>query len=427
MFLLQKVNIHTKKVNIFIFVFVSGACTLEILEKLNMEDDIISISKNHAAAKNRMIFTKDHGICLLPSSFSGMLIKHSPFSKSLARIILGDIFAKQLEIEEDTIYNFCQRRFGKEFANFLIAPLICGICAGDAREISVNFMLKSLFEMEQKHGGIIKGYLSSVFEKKTKTISTESKLSIKAKRDKWAFYTFKNGLEMFPMKLKENLEQSNVDIKKNVLCKQINFECNQAEIVTSDGKICTQKLVSTLPAYELGKSVQIQHPMLAAELAKITYVNVVVVNLLYDESNLIKKPGFGVLVPPIENLPVLGITFDSECLNLLGKTLITVMMGGKWFYNYFDEDTKQSEILTMTKKHVAIILKIKKEPINYQISVLKNCIPQYKVGHEKIIQNVEKYIKKNNLPLTICGNFLNGVGINDTILSTKTQICKSFS
>jgi len=40
--------------------------------------------------------------------------------------------------EDDTIYEFIKRRFGSELADYAIDPLVRGICAGDAREISAG-------------------------------------------------------------------------------------------------------------------------------------------------------------------------------------------------------------------------------------------------------------------------------------------------
>lgn len=45
---------------------------------------------------------------------------------------------KPKHCEDDSIYDFVCRRFGKELADFAIDPLVRGICAGDARQISAG-------------------------------------------------------------------------------------------------------------------------------------------------------------------------------------------------------------------------------------------------------------------------------------------------
>ena len=40
--------------------------------------------------------------------------------------------------DDDSIYEFVKRRFGRDLADFAIDPMVRGICAGDARQISAG-------------------------------------------------------------------------------------------------------------------------------------------------------------------------------------------------------------------------------------------------------------------------------------------------
>ena len=57
-------------------------------------------------------------------------------------------------------------RFGPDVAEYLIDPLVRGICAGDCREISVNFLLKDLKETEMKSRSIMLSTAKKLFMKK---------------------------------------------------------------------------------------------------------------------------------------------------------------------------------------------------------------------------------------------------------------------
>lgn len=76
-------------------------------------------------------------------------VRKAPFSQPLAAALLHDLCAKKKVLNDESIYSFVERRFGRELADYAISPMICGICAGDAKEISVKFLMKSLFELEQ--------------------------------------------------------------------------------------------------------------------------------------------------------------------------------------------------------------------------------------------------------------------------------------
>lgn len=46
-------------------------------------------------------------------------------------------------------------------AKYIIDPMCRGICAGDAKEISVRSLLPVMYNAEKKHGSVIKGMLKS--------------------------------------------------------------------------------------------------------------------------------------------------------------------------------------------------------------------------------------------------------------------------
>lgn len=125
----------------------AGLTSLELIEKLGIEEKVVPVHRSHVAAKNRMIFAKNQ-VCLMPNGPAGIFKKIPPFSLPLVFAGLKDIFTgkSKTPIEDESIYDFVARRFGKEVAEYAISPVICGICAGDAKEISVKFLMKEIFE-----------------------------------------------------------------------------------------------------------------------------------------------------------------------------------------------------------------------------------------------------------------------------------------
>ena len=47
-------------------------------------------------------------------------------------------------------------RFGEDVAQYAVDPLVRGICAGNARELSVHFIASYLHQKEQADGSAIK-------------------------------------------------------------------------------------------------------------------------------------------------------------------------------------------------------------------------------------------------------------------------------
>lgn len=401
----------------------AGHNTLQLIDEIGLADQIKPIYSTHPAAKNRMIFANGK-LHILPSSLQDIFVKHSPFSKPLIYYILKDLTAKRKDIRDndESIYSFVERRFGNDIARYAISPMICGICAGNAKEISVKFLMKSIFEKEQKYGGVIKGVLYDLIKNgATKIKNFPTTLVDQAVNEKWSIYSFNDGIEILPKKLKEILNEDKIELLTNHTCDKIEFSNNAVITINGEQNKC-EHIISSLPAQNLAKLLDEQHPDLSKYLLDIPCVDVAVVNLQYKD-NLNPYDAFGFLVPPSENLPILGVIFDSCCFpNENGGTVFTVMMGGHWFNKLFGENPKDELILNTATEQIKNIMKINQPPDNYKISILRNCIPQYIVGHNDSVSKIENYIQQKKLPLSICGSSYYGVGVNDVILSAKNCV-----
>lgn len=403
-----------------------GANTLELVEELKLA--VKPIPRSHVAARNRMLYAKGQ-VCLLPNGPKGLFGVMPPFTKPLYKALLQDVFTKSTPIKtgDESIYSFAERRFGKEIADYAISPMICGICAGDAREISVRFLMEGLFEKEQKYGGVLKGTLWALFQDKEKDSKEglfaqgQPKLYARALKEKWAMYGLQGGLEILPRAMRKYLVERDVNVQLSNECRNLSFNDSGAQMTIKDAEVPVKHVVSALPAHKLAPLVKQQHPSLCAELLDIPYVDVVVVNLQYH-GNLLKQDGFGLLVPPVEKLPILGVIFDSCCFDMGGNTVLTVMMGGHWFKQWFGDRPSQKQILDLATSHVQKILQISEEPKFSRVHTLHKCIPQYTVGHKRRVESIRNYIKFYKLPLSLCGAAYDGVGINDVILSARRQV-----
>lgn len=404
-----------------------GLNTLQLLSNIGLASDVLPIGYDHVAAKNRLLAVNNK-LCLLPSSLPAAFKTMPPFKKPLISALIHDIMHpyKGQPLADDTMYNFVQRRFGDEIATYLISSMLCGICAGDAQQISVKFLLKELFEMEQTHSnvttGIYKKILSNAFKRNAKNEPVvRCDLAKRSIEEKWSVYSLNGGLERLPIALANYLQQNGVDLRLNSRCQSVDFSSNGVRI-SIDGKTYdSDYLISSLPAFELGRLLKLQYPRLSDELNCIPYVDVAIVNLLYDGNDLLETPGFGFLVPPVENSPILGVIFDSCCFDMGTSTVLTVMMGGIWFNEKLGNDT-HNVIYEKAITQIQNILKIRQRPAARNVKILRNCIPQYLVGHYEQIDRIFQYIESEKIPLKLCGTAFDGVGVNDAIYSAKTMV-----
>lgn len=355
----------------------TGNTTLELVQLLGLEDKVVPITSDRVAGKFRLTWSRNQLNVVTPEIDND----------------LKKLFSAEGN-DNENIYDFTVKRFNKELADYVISPMITGICAGDAKEISASFL--------------VKGRDSTPFE--------QVELYKKARSERWTFYSFEGGIETLPKAILSSLNKNEgVSLNTDSNCEKIHFEADGTVKVSVNSEIhTTSHVISALPSYCLAPLLEHQHPELASELKQLKHADVAMVNLHFESEYLLKEKGFGVFVPSIENSPVSGITFDSWCFKMRGTSL-TVMIGG----NHLGPEQNESSLLETALKGVKEILNISEKPDNFKVNVMRKSFPQYTVGHYQQLDRIKSYIKANNLPLSLCGQSYDGIGINEVILSSK--------
>ncbi len=120
-------------------------------------------------------------------------------------------------------------------------------------------------------------------------------------------------------------------------------------------------------------------------------------------------------------------------------------MGGAWYEKYIgnkDENSIYNLAFNEIKKH----LNLKTDPDHYHLSILKvflvfinenknnvyfkfivhfqNAIPQYKVGHQKLLKNIKESLIEEKLDnrFYLTGFSYEGVGVNDCLFNTRKLV-----
>lgn len=294
--------------------------TLRLLDRLKLNHMVTPVFKSNPAFSNRNVFVKGQ-VHVVPNSLNGFFKPKPPFERAFSKMVLQDLFAPKVKLTDESIHSFVSRRFGQDVADYMVGPLICGIFAGDAKSISVKALAKKMFDLEQKHGSVLKGLLiSKLREKKSKPVKDRENLyevamtdTVDAScRNNWAVWSLEGGLELLPKKLASTLKTLDVSVRLNSPCQKILFENGRAIVTVNNKTESYDRVVAALPAKSTAKLVREQHPQLAELLEEIPMATVAVVNLEYAE-DLLENPAFGLLVAPMEGRPILGVTFDS-CL-----------------------------------------------------------------------------------------------------------------
>lgn len=373
--------------------------TLEIIKMLGIRDELYEAE---SSSEKRYIL-KDGKLIEVPISPLDF-IKSPILSFGGKFRILLEIFKGKGEDEFETVKDFVTRRLGKEAYERLIDPMVSGIYAGNPEKMEMKAAFPVIYNLEKDYGGLIRGMIKVKKRKKDVSASPSGKLT-----------TFKGGLYFFIEKLREEILSRGGKIFLNTDVNLVEKLGDKVKVLTSEGSFSFDKVILAIPSYEACRILRKIDERFTEKIEKILYSPLVVVHFGYRKIDFKSVPGgFGFLIPHIEKRKILGSIFISSIFKR-GRAsqdnfLFTVMMGGaRW------EDVctlRDDEIEGIVKDEFREILGIDSEPIFKRVVRWNRAIPQYNVGHSKIMEYAKNFHKKSG-NIYISGNCFRGIGIND--------------
>ena len=177
-------------------------------------------------------------------------------------------------------------------------------------------------------------------------------------------------------------------------------------------------VILATPSYEAARLLRPLDAVLADKLAAIEHSGTAIVSVGYDRRQIAHPlDGMGVVVPAIENSPMLACSFSSQKYPHRapeGKVLLRVFAGGAKRPELADMD--DGRLLPLVLGELSRLLGIRGDPCYTTIAHWPRTMPQYHVGHRKLVEEVRARVR--GLPdIALAGNAYQGVGIPHCIHS----------
>lgn len=361
---------------------------LSLLQELNLQDQVLYADQ---VANSRFLYL-DGRLQKLPSGFLSLL-RH-PLARIIFPALLKEPFVS-CEEQEETVASFFSRRFSAKIVDSLVDPLTKGIYGGDPHMLSMASCFPEILQIEKNYGSLLKG----MFQKKK---SSAPKI-----------ITLKRGLGSLVKALAEKLTGA---IHLNATIESMTFSKDEAILKIGAREQHFDKVVSALPAFQLAKLL----PHVQA-FSKIAFAPFVLVSLGFKSLKL-PFQGFGYLIPGKEKQNILGAVFDSAIFpqqNYLPESSrITVMVGG-WQQRELTH-LPDEKIYELAMKDISRHFKTPLYPDTVLMTRLSHAVPQYFIGHEALLKNIEKDLSE--LPIHLLGNSFKGVSVVHCIKQARDLV-----
>ena len=297
--------------------------------------------------------------------------------------------------------------------NLLTQPLVAGIYAGDADELSIEATFPRFKELEQQHGSVIKGMRAAQAKMKTAMVSQPQGSSPSL------FMTLRNGLGELIETLTHRLLERGVQLKTGLSCREVQMVSQKQErfLITFDtGTMEADAVVLATPAFQTAQMIRKFEPEAAKLLEEIPYTSTATISMAYS-TEAVKGHirGFGFVVPRKEQRPLLAGTWTSlkwPGRSEKGETLIRCYLGGRGREHFLDDNDNQ--LVDLVRKELQDIVGVTSPPRYTEVHRWVRGMPQYVVGHQARVAKIQERL----LPwpnLYISGAGLYGIGIPDCI------------
>lgn len=303
---------------------------------------------------------------------------------------------------DETVWQFARRRLGPQAADRLIAPMVIGVFAGDAKRLSLPAAFPRMAALEREHGSLIRGMIRRKRAGKGGGPGGPSGV----------LSSFTEGLGALPRALAAS--------------DGVTLRCGaavEAVVPAADGvgwRVVVAGAAEAIPAdtvvlsgeaWSMADLVREHAPDLAAPLDTITYPHVSVVALGFGPEALAQVPnGFGVLIPRGEGYRILGVLWDSRFFP--GRSpdenhlLMRIMVGGA--VDDGARDLDEDALVALVREEVTRLFGLTVTPVYTRVARWDRAIPQYELGHLERVAAIDTALARRP-GLLFAGNALHGI------------------
>ena len=207
---------------------------------------------------------------------------------------------------------------------------------------------------------------------------------------------------------------------------QLHSAVDQIEQIAGGWRVCSakgarehQSVLLAAPAHRLAAIKLDSDPEFSLKaLGDIKYPPVVSVVFGFRRQD-VEHPldGFGVLIPEVEQLNILGAIFSSSLFPNRapeGHVTITCYLGGcrNPHLTQFDQGTLRRLVL----RDLGKILGVKGQPTFEHCAVFRQAIPQYEIGYGRF-KSLMSQIEAASPGLYFAGHYRDGISLGDSVVS----------
>jgi oxygen-dependent protoporphyrinogen oxidase len=303
-----------------------------------------------------------------------------------------------------------EERLGREIVDRLVEPLLGGVYAGHARELSAQATVPMVVALLNKDKSFLRAAGSAA--------AGSSDIPV--------FAGLLGGMGTLPLALAERLS-----VRTDAMVRELNpladgrwqvvlGPTNATETIEADA------VILATPAAPSARLLDEAAPDAALELARIDYASSAVITMAFSAREFPQVIGSGLLVPPVEGRAVKAATYSFakwDWVRELGRNddgddLLVMRTSIGRHRGEQELQVEDERLVEMSLHDLARAIGLSVRPVDWHVQRWGGGLPQYAVGHLQRVERIRGAVAK--VPgLAVCGAAYDGVGIPACIASAQ--------
>jgi oxygen-dependent protoporphyrinogen oxidase len=303
-------------------------------------------------------------------------------------------------------------RFGKEVVDRLVEPLLGGVYAGHARELSVRATVPQL---------------AMALDGSSTLTQIASRAMSRPSGEVPIFAGLRGGMGEMPGAV---AQASGAHVILNTTVEELarNGDGWQVRLPSDHEPLHADAVIIATQARPAASLLAAVAPRAAHELDRIDYASMAVLTLAFPTRDLPKIVGSGFLTPPVEGRQVKAATFSfnkwqwvKDAGQAQGLSIMRASIGR--FREEHMLNATDEELLQRALSDLADAVGISVKPTAWHVQRWVDGLPQYAVGHVERVASIRREVAA--LPgIAVCGAAYDGVGIAACVASGTTAATK---
>ena len=329
--------------------------------------------------------------------------------RAVARAALDLVLPGSPPDGDVSVRSFVARRLGGAVVDRLVEPLLGGVYAGRAEELSLRATLPAVATVAG-HGSLLRALRA----RRPTTVDGGP-----------VFAGLPGGVGRLTEALAASVVALGAVLRLEATVRDLQRSSSGWRLVlgsAADPQVLeADAVVLAVPAAPAARLLRGCLPAAAAELAGIEYASMAVVTLAFAAS-AVSFSGSGFLVPAVEQRLVKAATFSSSKWGWYPADLALVRCSVGRYGDAAQLQRDDAELVAGARVDVAAITGVTAAPVDTLVTRWGGALPQYAVGHLDRVARISAALqaaRAAGAPVAVCGAAYAGVGIPACIAGAR--------